>query len=196
MKLLLVRHGQTRFNVERRFLGRTDLDLDEEGCRQAFFLSQIYRGQGRVYSSPLRRATHTAEGLGSPILVPGLMEMDMGELEGLSREEMEARFPGLLTTWFEDPTHFRPPGGETLAETQERGWQALQAILGEGTEDVAVVVTHQLILAGILCRLAGVPLARFRKFSHGNTGVTTLEQGPTGLQITRLNDLGHLPPAP
>ncbi|HND33235.1 MAG TPA: histidine phosphatase family protein [Myxococcota bacterium] len=196
MKLLLVRHGQTRFNLERRFLGRTDLELDEEGCRQASLLAEVYRGQGRVYSSPLRRAMQTAAGLGSPIAVPGLMEMDMGELEGLSREEMEDRFPGLLSTWFDDPTHFRPPGGETLAETQERGWQALQEILEDGSEEVKVVVTHQLLLAGVLCRLSDVPLSKFRKFSHGNTGVTTLERGPAGLRIARLNDLAHLPPAP
>ena len=197
MKLLLVRHGQTRFNLERRFLGRTDLELDDEGCKQALLLAQAYAGRGRVYSSPLRRAWQTAEGLGSPKPVPGLMEMDMGELEGLSREEMEDRFPGLLATWFEDPTHFRPPGGETLAETQERGWQALQEILQEqGEEEVRVVVTHQLVLASILCRLSGVPLSKFRKFSHGNTGVTTIEVGPEGLRLCSLNDLAHLPPTP
>ena len=106
-------------------------------------------------------------------------------------------FPGLLATWFEDPTHFRPPGGETLAETQERGWQALQEILGEGgEEEVRVVVTHQLVLASILCRLSDVPLSKFRKFSHGNTGVTTVEVGPEGLRLCSLNDLAHLPPAP
>lgn len=197
MKLLLVRHGQTRFNVERRFLGRTDAELDEEGCKQAICLAQVYGGQRRVFSSPLRRAMQTALGLGDPIPVPGLMEMDMGELEGLCREEMDERFPGLLATWFQDPTHFRPPGGETLAETQERGWRALQDILSEGgEEEMKVVVTHQLLLAGVLCRLSGVPLAEFRQFSHGNTGVTTLELGPEGLRICSLNDLAHLPPAP
>ena len=191
MTLILIRHGQTAFNIQRRFLGRTDLPLDDVGLSQAARLGDHLRNLhwDRLYSSPLLRARQTAEAIGVPTLCAGLTEMDMGDLEGLSREEMEARYPGLLSQWFEEPTRFRPPGGETLAEAQERAWAALQPLRGEG---VRVVVTHQLVLAGILCRALDVPLGQFRKLSHGNTGITTLEDRGSDLQLVKLNDLGHL----
>lgn len=192
MTLILIRHAQTAFNVQRRFLGRTDLPLDEVGIGQVQRLGERFKKErwDSLYSSPLLRARQTAAVLGVPQLVDGLMEMDMGALEGLSREEMEARYPGLLEHWFEDPTTFRPPGGETLEEAQERAWKALVGLLpADGT---VVVVTHQLVLAGILCRILGEPLRRFRKLSHGNTGFTTLAGEGTNLRLLSLNDIAHL----
>jgi broad specificity phosphatase PhoE len=116
--LLLVRHGRTADNARGSLLGRADPELDELGRRQAAAVGQALRS-GRfgpiaaVVSSPLRRARQTASALGLPVqLDDRLLELDYGELEGTAVSEVP---PSTWAAWQSDP-HFRPPGGESLAE--------------------------------------------------------------------------------
>jgi broad specificity phosphatase PhoE len=179
-RLLLVRHGQTAWNVERRFLGRTDIPLDATGEAQAARLGQRLAAErfDALWASPLARARQTAAVLGQPRTTAGFIEMDMGELEGLSGSEA--------------PHAVSLPGGECLVDVQARGLRAF----AELTRDLqpgqqAVVVTHQLVLATLVCHLAGAPLADFRTFMHKNTGITTvlLEERP---RLLSINDAAHL----
>lgn len=184
LRLLLVRHGRTAWNVERRVLGRTDLPLDDVGLEQAAALPARIGAVDRVWSSPLLRAQQTARVLGEPSVEPGLQEMDQGELEGLHGEEMAARYAELLARWRVDPTGVRLPGGEVMEEVQARAIAAIHRIvLDSPPEGTVAIVTHQIVLGTICCALAGEGLAAWTRYSHHNCGWTEVGVDPDGLHL-------------
>lgn len=186
----LVRHGRTSWNQERRFLGLTDIGLDDVGQAQAQALAVRF---GRpspftaVYSSPLSRALHTAAWLvdpkgGDPAeavararVVPELRELAQGELEGLFAPEAIARFPDFFAAWVQDPTHARAPGGESLGECRDRGLLALEAIRKRhGPGELVAAVSHQMVISSVRCTVAGCGLREWRSYTVDNTGVSGL----------------------
>jgi broad specificity phosphatase PhoE len=170
LQLLLVRHGQTEWNATRRVLGRTDIPLDATGEAQAARLRGALPAVHAVYASPLARARQTAAVLGEPRLVPELVEMDQGELDGLDPAGLAEKFGELALRWRADPAGVRLPGGETMDEVRERALTALHRIAGEhGPGETVAVVTHQLVISAVLCHLHGEPLASWRRFNHRNT---------------------------
>jgi probable phosphoglycerate mutase len=196
-RILLVRHGQTAWNIERRFLGRTDIPLDSVGEAQAARLVARLAGTrfATLWSSPLLRARQTARGLGDVRIDERLAEMDMGELEGLSGAEFASRYPALVVAWRDTPHDVALPGGETIAAVQARGVAAITAIAASVAPGEAVAVfTHQLVLATLVCHYSGEPLARFRTFMHRNTGITTLglDDGGGPPRVLRFDDADHL----
>ncbi|MDP2313742.1 MAG: histidine phosphatase family protein [Pseudomonadota bacterium] len=193
-RLLLIRHGQTSWNVERRFLGRTDIPLDAVGIEQAARLGRRLAGTplAALWTSPLARARQTAAALGEAQAEEGLVEMDMGDLEGLAGREFAERYPDLVVAWRDEPAAVRLPGGEVLADVQARGVGALARIAATVRPgETVAVVTHQLVLATVVCHHSGAPLAAFRTFMHRNTGITTLELGPAP-RIVTFDDAAHL----
>ncbi len=178
MRIRLVRHGQTQWNAERRFLGVTDLPLDDLGFAQADALGTHpdLAKVDAVYVSPLQRAQQTAATLGRPMqVVPDLREMAQGVLEGLDGPTAFTAHADFFRAWATDPTGCVPPGGESLDATRDR---ALAALLGlaqcHANGDHIVVVTHQMVIASVCATLAGDPLSNFRAWSVGHTGWRTL----------------------
>ena len=186
--VVLVRHGRTAWNHTRRFLGQTDVPLDAEGLRAASELGPVLRGRfAAVYSSPLSRAMQTAACFATEIgVVPGLMELDQGEVEGMKAAEALEAFPAFFEAWAVDPTHARVPGGESLGEVQERALAALRALLVAHPGERFAVVTHQLVIAALSCAAAGESLRSYSRFTVPNLGLTvlTLERGELRLAAT------------
>lgn len=183
--LLLIRHGQTAWNADRRVLGRTDLPLDEVGLGQAAALAGVLGPVHTLWSSPLSRARQTAAAL-HPSCAPApaavdddLTEMDQGELDGCGEAELRARFGSILSRWRDDPADLRLPGGETMSEVQVRGLRALGRIAAASAPGSRVaVVTHQLVLSSVLCALRGEPLSAWRTHNHLNTAWTEVVWAP------------------
>lgn len=143
MRVWLLRHGETDYNAQQKYLGRTDLSLSERGWRaltRAEFSPEV------VYVSPLRRTAETAELLfpgARQIPVPGLQEMDFGLFEGKSWREME-RLPA-YRAWVDGGCLDAPPGGESRAQFCDRICAAVQALLDRATAAGAerlVIVAH------------------------------------------------------
>lgn len=180
VRLLLVRHGRTAWNHERRFLGATDLPLDEVGTAEAAALGARLGGTfTAVYSSPLSRALQTASAIAppTPVIVDALRELCQGELEGLDGPTALERHPEFFVQFQADPTHCRPPGnnGETLAETRDRALTALVEIASRHAAGTTVaVVTHQMVIASVRCALRGEPLSAWRTYGVPNTGTAAL----------------------
>lgn len=197
-RLLLIRHGQTSWNLHRRVLGRTDIPLDETGRKQAIELAGVVGPVDALYASPLSRARTTAE-LAFPgramELVEDLTEMHQGELEGLEAHELGGRYAELLTAWNADPGAVRLPGGETMREVQDRALAALQGIAARARPGERVaVVTHQLVISAVLTALVGEPTSAWRSRTHANTAWSEVLWGPTPeLHAFRLSP--HLPPS-
>ncbi len=166
-ELWLVRHAQTAWNVQRRFLGATDLGLDEEGVNQARALGESLTGRvGVVYASPLKRALETASHVCSGARVEeGLQEMDQGHLDGLTGAEALEKYPEFFQAWEADPTHALAPGGGSLGACRDRAVEALRRIAKrhEGADRPILVVSHQLVIASIRCWLLDEPLSNWRK---------------------------------
>ena len=194
LPVLLVRHGRTRHNAERRFVGRLDVPLDETGKEQAKRWADAYVDlpvQG-IFSSPLLRAKQTASALGTPTLVQGLQELDQGIFEGRLAAEVMAEQPEFFAQWRRDPSSLRIPEGETLAECQTRCFSALNQLAQEtGPGRPIVVVAHQLVLASILLKILQLPLSMVTRLHQTNTAVNLLSYDGRWL-VQRINDLSHL----
>ena len=120
--LLLVRHGRTKANVEKRFVGRTDVPLDAHGRGEAALWAARMKAENRagLYASPLLRARQTAEALGSAIPLDSLQELDQGNLEGKRFEDLDPALLPFFESWRKDPTNAVIPGGESLGQCRDR----------------------------------------------------------------------------
>jgi glucosyl-3-phosphoglycerate phosphatase len=156
--LVLWRHGQTTYNVERRFQGQSDVPLNEVGRRQAADAARYLAalGPSAIYSSDLSRASATAGALARLTGLPVQLDKDLRERgggcwEGLTEREIRERFPAERVTW-------SPPDGEPAAVVADRASGALTRIadsLGGGS--VAVVVSHGAALGMAAARLLDIP---------------------------------------
>lgn len=184
--LLLVRHGRTRYNAERRFLGRTDIELDEVGHAEARALAEHLPGPlVRVYASPLSRAWQTARYLHPEVeAVPDLAELAQGELEGLHAREAIERFPAFFASFSADPTEVTVPGGESLGACRDRALAALEQIAARhGPGEAVAVVTHQMVIAAVTCALRGDPLERWREHGVRNGSITVVRRTAGGWRV-------------
>jgi probable phosphoglycerate mutase len=199
MRLILVRHGETEHNRGRLTLGRFDAPLNERGRAQAAAVAASFSAvPDAVYTSPLSRARETAEAIGASTGVavseePGLIEMDVGEMEHLTGVELQERYPEFLRQWASrEAAEARMPGGETLAEVQERAWAAVQGWREGDREGEVVAVTHNFVIGALICRAIGLPLADFRRIRHELASRTVLDIGEAGGTLVVLNDQSHL----
>lgn len=155
--LALVRHGESEWIAEGRFQGRGDPPLSDLGRRQAAALGARLAAPGEmpslplpawppvaVWHSPLRRAAQTANAVhqareaDAPLRpLEALTELGQGEWEGLTHDEVRARYPRELAAWRDDPLHHHAPGGESLSEALERVRQAWATIIGSGDDVTA-----------------------------------------------------------
>ena len=167
-------------------MGVTDIALDEVGHAQAKSLSErLQVDVAAVYSSPLKRAHETALALHSnPVLMPGLQELHQGDLEGMKVVEAMDRYPDFFQGWAVDPGSVTAPGGENLGNCQQRGLRALDEIrAGHEDGELAMLVSHQMVIATALCAIAGSPLSSWRDFRLPNTGLAVLTHDRQGWSI-------------
>ena len=211
--LFLVRHGQTAWNVERRFQGQLDVPLSAEGLRQAErvarWLAQLSIHFSAIHSSDLRRAADTTEVIAhelgvEPVYSEALRELHAGEWQGMTVAEVEERFPGQLRLWREDVRGFTTPGGETIPALQQRISNYLSRLLNSQRGRAIIVVSHGAALSSYLAAANGWDLQETwdsHRARMSNTGVTVLafpQSGalPTTLlsdSLTHLDTYTHLP---
>lgn len=200
MLLYLVRHGETDANRAGLALGRADVPLNERGQRQARSLANALAGEpfAAVYTSPLRRAVNTAKAIAaphglSPVTEPGLIEMDIGELDGLTFAAIRERYPGLLARWASPEGHLDALfGSESLADVQERAWRPLESLASSHEGETICAVTHNFVILSVLARALGMELSHFRRLRHGLAAISVLEFRARGVRVRHLNESCHL----
>jgi broad specificity phosphatase PhoE len=180
----LVRHGETEWNVEKRFQGQLDVELSKTGLRQAVAVSRWLASQPvrftAIYSSDLKRASRTALIIGAkldlmPQLDPALREINAGDWQGLVASEIEARFPGKLDEWHEKVDSFTLPGGESIPNVQERVYAAYRQIVDRHPGETIVIVSHGAALAALMAALHDWELVdtwHTKRARMGNTHVS------------------------
>lgn len=197
MKLILVRHGETIWNKEKRVQGISNIELSDVGLRQAEQLGASLKNEtiAVIYTSPLKRAYQTASKISAhhsaPLtIIKELQEMNQGDFEGLSFKQLTERHGDFLKQWFSDPESCVMPNGESLAMLQERAWPVIEKVLKSNRN--TVVVAHNFTLTTILCKLMNLSLSQFRQV-HVDTGSKTVVETQDGATVVKLlNDVSHL----
>lgn len=180
-RIYLIRHGATTLSAEDRFAGATDVDLSDEGRRQAACLGERLAPEAisAVYASPLRRTQDTAASIAAPHRLAvtserGLREIDHGRWEGLTRREVEERYASEYAQWEEDPFTFAPEGGENGLAVMARALPVLRAIVLRHPGQTVAVVSHKATIRLVLCSLLGIEARGYRD---------RLDQAPACLNI-------------
>jgi broad specificity phosphatase PhoE len=151
-----------------------------------------------VYASPLSRTMRVAEAVAARHGLkanarPGLIEMSIGEADGLTFAEVRRRFPGLLERWVSAEGPETPmPGGESLADVQRRAWDAIQSLQALHADEEVCAVTHNFVILSILSTALGLELASFRRLRHAVGAISVLDLRPSGARVQRMNDVCHL----
>ena len=185
-RIFLVRHGATILTAEDRFAGSTNVPLSDEGREQVSRLAQrLSRGKiSAVYASPMERTLETAAILARPHTLEvqprdGLREISHGHWEGLTRGEVEEKFPGEADNWDADPFTFAPPGGESGLAVTARALPVLLDIVRANPGANVLVVSHKATIRLLLSSLLGFDPRRYRD---------NLDQSPAALNIVDFKD--------
>ena len=179
--IVLVRHGETDWNRDNRFQGHADPPLNDTGRAQASTLAKNLRDEtfAGLYTSPLRRASETATILGSqlglePHAEASLMEVDVGSWSGLTRGDVEARFPTGYARWLEYGHGW--DDGETYDELGGRVVAGLSKLSARHPDVAVLAVTHGGPIRSALAAAEGVPFGDVRRAIHvlGNCAVVRI----------------------
>jgi len=199
MRLILIRHGETLWNEKKRFQGISDIELSTKGRAQACALARSLRKEPltAIYTSPLIRARQTADCLAEhhacPIVIAeGLKEINQGELDGLTGEDLRKNYPDFLLRWRTEPENTILPGGESLGGLQKRAWAVIEDIARKHARETVAAVAHSFVILTIVCRALEIPLRSFRRFRQDPTAKNVLEFDERGITLRCLNDTCHL----
>lgn len=199
-ELLLIRHGVTSWNRERRFQGQTNIPLDEEGHRQARRVAAALAASrtAAVYASDLSRAWETArpvaDALGLPLRAePGLRERHYGAFEGRSIDELERDWAQDFARWrAREPDFPLPGGGESLRALQARVEAALIALARRHAGERVIAVTHGGVLDCAYRIATGLGIAEPRKHELLNASINRIAFDEGGFRLIAWGDVAHL----
>jgi len=197
--ILLVRHGQTDSNINGFYMGTSSEDLNQAGYTQARCLSSRLAdlSVAAFYTSPLQRAYTTAAILAEPHnLEPNelddLIEIRLGDWQGLHMDEIRRRWPELWRQWRTDPSQLTLPNGESLNEVAERAIRAFEGVVRDNEGKYAVIVTHDVVVKVLVAYILGAPYSIYRRFEVGNVSLTVVQVTNNTPRLALLNDTSHL----
>jgi broad specificity phosphatase PhoE len=199
LEIMLVRHGETDWNVSEVFRGRADVELNETGIMQARRLGEYLSGAkiGAVYSSPLKRAAETAGAIAGHQavevnIVRGLIDFDYGKWQGLSHQEVKVRYKELYEAWLNRPGQIRMPAGESLDDVRERVMGVVSDIMKRYGEGRLVLVSHRVVSKVLICALLGLDNSHFWNIRLDACGITTFSHEGGKFILTGHNDTSFL----
>lgn len=198
-KLILVRHGETVWNAEKKFQGHTDIALSPAGLEQATRLADRLASEkiAAVYSSDLNRAFVTAETVArrhnlTVNEVPSLREIRFGDWEGLTYTAIHEKWPSQLSGLFTTPGEIVIPGGESFYELKKRAADAIADLVAKHEDETVVVVSHGGTIRTIFCSILDINLNHLWGIRQDNTAVNIIEYYDGRALISLVNDTHHL----
>ncbi|MDX2242628.1 MAG: histidine phosphatase family protein [Leptolyngbyaceae cyanobacterium bins.302] len=205
-RFLLVRHGETDWNRQKRFQGQIDVPLNDNGRSQSNQAATYLKDVPIRYAvtSPMLRPKETAEIILQHHpdveleLEDNLREISHGLWEGKLEAEIEAEFPGELQRWQQTPEAVQMPEGENLQQVWDRSiaaWNSiLQTTLDRPEPGITLIVAHDAVNKALLCYLLGLEPKNFWSFKQGNGAVSVIDYAGAGSQpvLTCINSTAHL----
>jgi len=197
MELILIRHGETLWNEEGRVQGLSDIALSNVGVHQVQQLALSLKNHQiqYIYSSPLIRALKTAQIINryhnAPIyLESGLMEMDLGDCEGLRFRDLMQCEEDFWRGWRSDPASVKMPSGESLIELQTRAWKVIEGVIAKPQN--VLVASHNFTIAAILCKVKNISLSEFGSVCVDPASKTIIRFQNGSAFVEVFNDRSHL----
>ncbi len=199
-EIIIVRHGETEWNVGEIFRGRIDIELNETGIKQAELLAKYLSKQtiDAIYSSPLKRALRTAEIIAGyhkldVDIVSGLIDFNYGQWQGLSHQEVKDKYKELYTAWINRPDQVKMPAGENLDDVKKRAMDVVTDIISR-YKGTVVLVSHRVVNKVLICALLGLDNSRFWNIKQDTGGITTFTYENEQFILTKHNDTSYLEP--
>ena len=199
-RILLVRHGETRLTLEDRFAGSNDEPLSDEGREQAASLGLRLSSVpiAAAYASPMARTMETAQLVAAPHGLPvqtaaALREIDYGNWEGLTRDEVIDRFPQAYGLWEEDPLLVAPEGGESGLSVIHRALPFLREIIERHRHQTVLVVSHKGTNRLLVSSLLGLDARGYReRLDQSPAALTILDfMNEVRPRLKLFNDISH-----
>ncbi|MGK9175083.1 histidine phosphatase family protein [Yokenella regensburgei] len=184
MKVILVRHAQTEWNVRGIIQGQSDSTVTQQGERQtsallATLAASAYRVES-VYASPLGRAWQMgqslAEGFGCSLLAePALKEQALGEFEGMPSAQLLQQRPDDANALFKCDAQYQPPGGESLLHASQRVLDFLYSLEKTRHHQTLCLVSHGHVIQGVLARLKSGVVSDFPRYAQPNASYSVFD---------------------
>jgi broad specificity phosphatase PhoE len=195
-----VRHGRTSGNVLKQLIGSSDIPLDDIGVRQAERIAdRLARGTraDAIVTSPLIRARVTAETIGKklglePVIHPGLVEMNFGDLEGLTLDVAAERYPELAARALDKDGDLTWPNGDSRQGFHDRVLVTFLDILREYSQHAVIVVAHGGVLGSFLAQVEGNHPNNWQAYQLANCGLSHIDFRAQHTAVHFKNDCQHL----
>lgn len=202
-RILVIRHGETAWNLDTRIQGQLDIPLNDTGRWQARRMALALASEPvhAVYSSDLARALETASILSqhhpgllgrAPQVQQQLRERCFGSLEGQTWADIENHFPQEAARWRKREPEWAPQGGETLLQLRQRVAQILSSLAQRHLGEQIVLVAHGGVLDAIYRLATGVDISAPRNWPLTNTAINRLLWSPDRLTLLSWGDTRHL----
>lgn len=197
--VVLIRHGETIWNLEGRYQGQFDSPLTREGRRQVRALASRLRHYpfDHLYASDLGRAWQTAERIAAAtghavIAEPRLRERHFGLFHGLDQGALQRQYPEEYKRYATGDPDYAIPGGESLRQLHERAVACLEELAARHAGERLVLVTHGGVLAALVRHVLGLPLALSRPFRVFNASFNLISHADGRWLLETLGDISHL----
>ena len=197
--IYLVRHGQTAWNKEEVFRGRTDIPLNETGLKEAAMAADYFvpLQLDAIYSSPLARAWQTAQEIAKHHTLQvqplaGLIDMSFGSWEGRPLKEVRENDRERYRLWAEEPHRVEFPGGETLEQVRVRAMAALESVIEKHPEKTVILVSHRVINKVLLCAVLGLDNSHFWQLAQDTTAINLIKCKNGNYILSLMNESCHV----
>lgn len=199
-RIILVRHGETTWNIEGRYQGQEDTTLSERGLKQGTMLAEGLRNIhiDRCISSPLKRSFKTCQLCAklhnlSVATDDRLLEINHGSWEGILAPEIAAEYPEEFNLWHTKPHLVQmPDGGENLEDVRKRVRSAFDEYAQKYPNETILVAAHDAVNKAIICDLMGMGMEHFWQIKQDNTCINVLECNNGVWRLVLLNSTNHL----
>jgi len=194
-KLILIRHGETLWNAQKRYCGSTDIGINAKGKKQARSLRERLSVMDihKIYTSGGKRAVQTAQIAfkGAKIdNIPDLKEIHFGIFEGLTYREIMKKYPNIYNAWLKKPLHVTIPESESLDSFRKRVTKALKKIIAVNKNKTIAVVCHGGSISVFVTAI--LKTDNFWKYIPRSASISIVEHNNGRLKIKALNDITHL----
>lgn len=200
MKIILIRHGETTWNIEGRYQGQENTPLSERGLKQGHLLAEGLRNIpiDACISSPLQRSYQTCKFCAALHNLPvatdeRLTEINHGSWEGVLAGDIAKRYPKEFALWHTQPEKVQmPDGGENLEDVRKRARKAFDEYAAKYEGKTILVAAHDAVNKAIICDLLGLDMSHFWQIKQDNTCINVLEYNEGTWRVVLLNSTNHL----
>jgi len=197
--LILIRHGETPHNRDKRYQGHRDTSLTTEGKRQTREIALRLRDEplDAIYSSDLKRTRYMAEVINSYHslkinILPELREIDFGDWEGKTYNEIQREWGRLLSGWEKEPSKIKIPKGESIKDLAERVISTIKKIISNHPDQRIAIITHGGPIRIILMDALGLEADNWWGTITSNGGISIIEYQSKRAEVLLQNDTSHL----